>query len=64
MVEVRATWPMGQIEFNVQKADGGVSEAPLLCVGFRLVTGHCPGYDHITSAIRRGAGGWHGTAML
>jgi len=34
------------------------SEAPFYVLG-PLVHGHRPGYDHITSAIGAGAGGWH-----
>ena len=46
-----------------EEADGGVQRSSLLCArpaGHR----HCPGYDHITSAIGAAMAGWHGTAML
>jgi len=51
---------MDQIEFNVQKADGEAAKLPSMW--WVVVTGHRPGYDHIT-APSAALGGWHGTAI-
>jgi len=63
--KVRATWPMDQIEFQSQKKQmEELQRSSLLNVLVRWSPTIAPGYDHITSPPRRGAGGLARHAML